>query len=93
MMQTITQVVSFLFQAYQFAILIRVLLTWVNVNPYRPAVDHPVVEFLYRITDPILKPLQRIIPPIGGTIDISPIVAIFLLEILRRIVVDLLMRI
>ena len=92
MMPTLVGIVSFLFQAYQFAILIRVLLTWVNVNPYRPAIDHPVVQVLYRITDPVLEPLRRVIPPIRGTFDISPIVALFILEILRRIVTDLLMR-
>jgi YggT family protein len=93
MMPTLARIVSFLFQAYQFAILIRVLLSWINVNPYRPAIDHPVLQILYRITDPVLEPLRRLIPPIGGTLDISPIVALFALEILRRIVLDLLMRI
>jgi YggT family protein len=92
MMPSLVVIVSFLFQAYQFAILIRVLLTWVNVNPYRRAIHHPVVDILYRITDPVLKPLQRLIPPIGGTIDISPIVALFILEILRRIATGLLLR-
>ena len=76
-----------MFQAYEFLILIRVLLSWVNVNPYRPAIDHPIVDILYRITDPVLQPLRRIIPPIGGAIDISPMVALLLLEILRQVIV------
>jgi YggT family protein len=92
-MPTLVRIVAFLFQAYQFAILIRVLLSWINVNPYRPAIDHPVLQILYRITDPVLEPLRRLIPPIGGTIDMSPIVALFALEILRRIITDLLLRI
>ena len=89
-MLVVVRVISFLFQAYEFLVLIRVLLSWVNVNPYQPAIRHPLVDLLYRITDPVLRPLQRIIPPIGGAIDISPMVALILLEILRQIVVRLL---
>jgi YggT family protein len=88
-MLTVARIISFVFQAYEFLIFIRVLLSWVNVNPYRPAIDHPVVDFLYRVTDPVLQPLRRIIPPLGGAIDLSPMVALILLEISRRIVVRL----
>lgn len=90
-MLIVVDIISFLFRAYGFLILIRVLLSWVNVNPYRPAIDHPLVDLLYRVTDPVLRPLQRIIPPIAGAIDISPIVALLLLEFLRQIIVRLLL--
>lgn len=90
-MLILARVISFLFQAYEFLILIRVLLSWVNVNPYRPAIDHPLVDILYRITDPVLQPLRRVIPPIGGAIDISPVVALILLEIMRQLIVRLLL--
>ena len=79
-MYTLVRVISWIFQIYEFLILIRVLLSWINVNPYRPAIDHPLVQVLHRITDPILEPLRRLIPPIGGTVDVSPIVAIIILE-------------
>ena len=85
-------IISFLFQFYAILILIRVVLTWINVNPYGTSVDHPAVQLLRRITDPVLVPLQRVIPPIGGTLDISPIIALFVIEIARRIVVSLLLR-
>ena len=88
-MLIVARIVSFVFQAYEFLILIRVLLSWVNVNPYRPAIDHPLVDLLHRITDPVLQPLRRIIPPLGGALDLSPVVALILLEILRQIVLSL----
>lgn len=91
-MITLVAIVSFAFQLYEFLILIRVLLSWVNVNPYRPAVRHPLVRLLEQITDPVLSPLRRAIPPIGGTIDISPVVALILLEVVRRILVGLLLQ-
>jgi YggT family protein len=90
-MTTVATVVSIALQVYTFLILIRVLLSWVNTNPYQPVIDHPLVQVLNRITDPVLEPLRRLIPPIGGTIDISPIVALIGLEILRRILVSFLM--
>jgi YggT family protein len=69
------------FTLLSLAILARVLLSWVRVSPY-----HPAVEFLYRITEPVLAPLRRIIPPIG-MIDISPVIALFLLQIIQQVLV------
>jgi YggT family protein len=89
-MHTVATIVSVLIQAYEFLLLIRVLLSWVNVDPYRPVIDHPVVDILQRITDPVLAPLRRLIPPIGGAVDISPVVALIILEVLRRILVSVL---
>jgi YggT family protein len=51
-----------------------------------------LVQILRQVTDPVLQPLRRLIPPIGGTIDISPIVALLILDVLRRLVVGLLLR-
>jgi YggT family protein len=90
-MTTTVRIISWLFQLYEFLILIRVLLSWVNVNPYRPMISHPAIQVLHRITDPVLEPLRRIIPPIGGTIDISPVVAIILLEIINRVLASVLL--
>jgi YggT family protein len=84
-MSAIITIVSLAFQIYEFLILIRVLLSWVRINPY-----HPVIRILYQITDPVLDPLRRVIPPIGGAIDISPVVALIILEIVHRIVVSIL---
>jgi YggT family protein len=89
-MSIVITVISLLFQVYQFLLLIRVLLSWINTDPYRPAIDHPAIRILERITDPVLAPLRRVIPPIGGTIDISPVVALIILEIVRRVLVGVL---
>jgi YggT family protein len=86
-MSTLICITNIVFGVYEFLIFIRVLLSWVNVSPF-----HPLVRILYGLTDPLLKPLQRIIPPIGGAIDISPAVALFLLYIVQRALVTLLIR-
>ena len=91
MILILQKVVSGVIFFYQFLIFVRVLLTWVNPDPYRPTIDHPLIRLLQRVTDPVLTPLRRIIPPVGGTIDVSPIVALVILEILRRILSSLLL--
>ncbi len=85
-------IVSYLFQFYSLLILIRVILSWLNLTSYRTSSSNSLVRVLYLVTDPVLVPLQRIIPPIGGAIDISPVVALILLQILRYIVVSILIR-
>ena len=90
-MSTVASIVSLIVQIYEFLILIRVLLSWINVNPYRPTIDHPAIRILQRLTDPVLEPVRRLIPPIGGTLDISPVVVLILLEIARRLLVSFLL--
>ncbi len=65
-----------------WAILIRAVLSWVQPDP-----RNPIVQFLERVTGPILYPLQRIIPPLGG-IDLSPLVAMLLIELLKGLLVN-----
>jgi YggT family protein len=64
-----------------FAVIARALLSWIQIDPY-----NPIIQVLYQITEPILAPLRRFIPPIGGMMDITPIVALILLQILQAIV-------
>jgi YggT family protein len=73
--------IDLLFTLLNLAILVRVLLSWVRVSPY-----HPAIEFLYRVTEPILAPLREVIPRIG-MMDISPIIAMLLLQIIQQVLV------
>ena len=66
---------------FLFAILIRVVLSWVNPDPYNPA-----VALLDRLTDPVLSPAQRLLPPIGG-IDLSPMLVMVGLVLLQMLLV------
>ena len=79
-MFVLRQLVDLLFGLYSLAIIARVFLSWVRVDPY-----HPAIQFLYRITEPILAPLRQRIPPVG-MVDISPMVALIGLLIVQRIV-------
>ena len=89
-MAILANIVSWVIFIYQFLILVRVLLSWFNTDPRRSPIDHPLVRLLNRVTDPVLRPLRRYIPPISGTIDISPVVALLILEVVRQILVRIL---
>ena len=73
-------VVVGLLDVYFWIILIRALLSWVNPDPH-----NPIVRFLVIVTEPVLKPLRRLVPPhkLGG-IDLSPLLAILILQFVRN---------
>jgi YggT family protein len=66
------------------AIFIRVIISWVGMDP-----RNPFVVFLNDITEPILAPIRQFMPRIG-MLDLSPMVAIFLLILVNRVVTTLL---
>ncbi|MDO8603671.1 MAG: YggT family protein [Candidatus Omnitrophota bacterium] len=73
----------FLTIAY-WLILIRALISWVNPYPH-----NPIVQFLYKTTEPILSPIRRIMSPaLGFGIDISPIIAFLAIMFLRSFLVN-----
>ena len=78
--------ISTLFFILQFAIIIRALMSWFNPSP-----DNPIVRLVIEITEPVLGPLRRIIPRIG-MIDISPIVAILLMNVIQSMLESTLRR-
>ncbi len=71
--------VSLIISLFLFAVLIRVILSWVNPDPYNPA-----VMLLSDVTDPIMRPAQRLIPPMSG-IDLSPMVVMIGLVLLEML--------
>jgi YggT family protein len=83
--------VGALFLVYAILILIRVLLSWIPRMPYNPAL-RGVLDFIAETTDPYLNLFRRVIPPIGGGgfgLDLSPMIGLIVLFILRAIAVSL----
>lgn len=72
--------VSLLFNVLLFAILARVLISWID-----PMGNMRVTQILREITEPILAPIRSVLPSIG-MIDLSPLVAILLIQLLQRLV-------
>jgi YggT family protein len=76
------ELVGRLIQILAFAIFARALLSWFPIDR-----NGPVVRALDAITDPIIQPLRRVIPPIG-MIDITPMVAMILLFVIGGILLS-----
>ncbi len=76
--------VEIILGTYIWLIVFRVLLSWVNPDPY-----NPIIQLLTRVTDPILIPFRRVIPPIAG-LDLSPIIALFAVQMVERLLVTIL---
>lgn len=79
---TIAMIVNWVIQIYIFIIIARALISWVEPNPY-----NPIVQFLYKITEPVLRPIRRILPLRGMGFDISPLIAIIILWALQYFIV------
>ncbi len=73
-------------RVYIWVIIAGAIISWVNPDPY-----NPVVRTINRLTEPVLKPIRRILPPVGG-LDFSPVVAIFLIYLLQSLLIPLLYR-
>ena len=71
---------SILIQVLSFAVFIRAILSWFPIKP-----DNPLVVILFQITEPILAPLRKVVPMIG-MMDITPLVAIILLQFLSGMI-------
>jgi YggT family protein len=85
MAETVIGIVLFFLQILTFALIGRALLSW-----FDPGGQWGITRILADVTDPIVLPLRRVIPPIG-MIDISFIVAIILIQVLERLLRQALM--
>lgn len=79
-MGVIITAIDVAFTVYSYLLIFRILLSWIRHNPYQP-----IIRFVYEITDPYLNLFRRIIPPFG-MLDLSPIVALFALEIIKWLI-------
>jgi YggT family protein len=65
-------------------IIVRALISWVNPDPY-----NPIVQFLYKSTEPILYPIRKILPSsFRFGLDLSPLIAILLIIFFQRFLVS-----
>ena len=83
----IANVINIGLTAYIWIIVIRALISWVSPDPY-----NPIVRFLYRVTEPVLRPVRRILPLGGMGIDFSPLIVIIIIYVLRILLVRLLIQ-
>jgi YggT family protein len=83
-MTQLISLVNMLFTFYTLIIIARSFLSYTGISRY-----HPVAQWVYRLTEPLLAPIRNMMPP-TGMVDWSPMVAIIVLIILRQFVLMLL---
>ncbi|HSB34603.1 MAG TPA: YggT family protein [Nitrospirota bacterium] len=84
----IAEVLDILLNVYMWVIIIRALISWVNPDPY-----NPIVQILTRVTEPVLKPIRKLIPPYKVGLDFSPLIAALIIIFLRSALIKTLYRI
>lgn len=85
-LQAVAMVLNSVLEIYFWIVFVRVLISWVNPDPY-----NPIVQFLQRATDPVLNRVRRVIPPLGG-LDFSPVLVLLAIKFLQISVVGSLMQ-
>ena len=92
MNQVLIQAINLIVEVMSLLILVEVIASWVMVANVRlPDMVIRLLQTISSITGVVLNPIRRLIPSIGG-LDLSPIVALLLLDVLRRLLVSLLVR-
>ena len=79
--------VTLFYYALLLAILGRVIMSWVTMFAPTSAVVQTINEVLHQMTEPVLGPLRRVIPPLG-MFDLTPMIALILLEVIRRFLIN-----
>jgi YggT family protein len=82
LVMTIARLLEVVLEVYFWIIIVRALLSWVNPDRY-----NPIVQFLYRVTEPVLRPIRRRLPMQIG-LDFSPLVVILAIKVLQWFLVD-----
>lgn len=79
------QIINIAFQVLIYLIIARCILSFIRHNPY-----NPIIKFIYDVTEPIMAPFRRLLP-MGYGIDFSPILAVFALGLLNKLLVQLIL--
>ena len=88
-MRALFLVIDLALELYIWIVIAMAIFSWLvafNVVNTRNPVVHMVGDFLYRITDPALRPIRNMMPNLGG-IDISPVILILVIFLIERVIV------
>lgn len=87
LISAVVTVIDYLLTFYMYIIIARAIISWVSPNPH-----NPIVNFLYMATEPVLSYVRKIIPPIGGSVDLSPIVVLVAIVFIKQFLIHSLLQ-
>jgi YggT family protein len=85
LIQALAQILHMVINIYIWVVIIAALVSWVRPDPY-----NPIVQTLYRLTEPVYAWIRRYIPTVVGGIDLAPLIVIFGLQFIDLFFVKLL---
>jgi YggT family protein len=83
----LAKVLDVVLNIYMWIIIIRALISWVNPDPY-----NRIVQVLTKMTEPVLRPIRKLVPPYSVGIDFSPLIAILIILFLQYALINTLYR-
>jgi len=83
-LNALATVINLIFQIYFYIVIGRAIISWVNPDPY-----NPIVRFLHNATEPVLYRIRKLLPVHFGGIDLSPIILLVGLEVVRQVLISL----
>jgi YggT family protein len=85
---SVATILNYILGFYKWVVIIAALLSWVNPDPY-----NPIVRFLHSVTEPVFRPIRRLIGYRLGPIDISPIIVILAIIFIQSFLVRTLIKV
>jgi YggT family protein len=82
LLEAVATVMDLALNIYMWLIIARALLSWVNPDPC-----NPIVQFLYKVTEPVLGYLRRRLPLVFGGLDLTPLLVLVAIVFLRQFLV------
>jgi YggT family protein len=83
----LVDIINVLFFVFYVLLFANIIFSWIRPSPYHPTWG-PIVRFVYGVTDPILNPIRRLMPSLGG-LDFSPMIVLLLARVLQGAIVNL----
>ena len=78
----LVQFIGWLLDLYSWVIIAAALISWVSPDP-----RNPIVQFLHKVTEPVLRPVRNLLPPWKtGGLDLSPLIVIIAIQFIERVI-------
>jgi YggT family protein len=78
----LVQFIGWILDLYSWVIIAAALISWVSPDP-----RNPIVQFLHRVTEPVLRPVRNLLPPWKtGGLDLSPLIVIIAIQFIERVI-------
>jgi YggT family protein len=83
LLDRVAMLLHLVLQIYIWILVARAIISWVNPDP-----SNPIVRFLHRATEPVLRPVRNVLPLQGLGLDLSPLVVLLAIYVLDMVLVD-----